>query len=317
MLTGPMSNHLEAPSASGDDFVATFQIEGAPVRGRIARLGDATIDSILKRHDYPRWAAHLLGEALTLAVLTSASLKFDGKVIVQAQGDGPISLLVAEGRSDGGMRGYLRLNREKWEKLDRINRGARPHIPQVIGAGVMAIILAPNDPHQEPYQGVVPLDGGTLEACAQTYFSQSEQIPTRVRLAVAELAEPGGVRRWRSGGALLQQVAGDEARGDTEEAWDNARALFDTVTDLELADPDLSSDRLLYRLFHESGVRLETPRRVADACSCSEDRLRRTLEAMPQDEVMALAEADGAIVADCQFCSRVYRFPASDLFPSS
>ena len=317
MLTELMPQSPDSQSALRDDFVATFQIEGAPVRGRIARLGDGALDGILKRHDYPRWAAHLLGEALTLAVLTSASLKFDGQVIVQAQGDGPISLLVAEARSDGGIRGYLRLNREKWERLDRINRGARPHIPQVLGAGVMAIILAPNDRRQEPYQGVVPLDGGTLEACAQTYFSQSEQIPTRIRLAVAELTEAGGVKRWRSGGALLQQVAGDDARGDTAESWDNARALFDTVTDLELADPDLPSDRLLYRLFHENGVRMGALRPVTDSCSCSEDRLRRTLEAMPKEEVLSLAEDDGMIVADCQFCSRVYRFPALDLDPSS
>ncbi|MDZ4761934.1 MAG: Hsp33 family molecular chaperone HslO [Alphaproteobacteria bacterium] len=304
---------LNDPLGEGDDFVATFQIEDAHVRGRVTRLGDGTVDAILKRHDYPRWAAHLLGEAITLSVLAAASLKFDGKVIVQAQGDGPVSLLVAEARSDGGLRGYLRLNREKWDNLERINRGAKPHIPQAIGKGAMAIILAPSDPDRDPYQGIVPLDGASLADCAQTYFNQSEQIPTRVRLAVAELSEPGGTMRWRAGGALLQQVAGDAVRGDTDDDWDNARALFDTVTDLELADPDLSSARLLYRLFHENGVRLEPPARLSDTCTCSEDKLRRTLQAMPRKEVVALAEADGAIVADCQFCGRIYRFPASEL----
>jgi hypothetical protein len=131
---------------AGDDFVATFQIEDTSVRGRVARLGDGVLDPILKRHDYPRWAAYLLGEAVTLAVLVSASLKFDGKVMVQAQGEGPVSLLVAEARSDGGVRGYLRLNKEKWDFVERVNKGQRPHIPQALGRGTMALLLQPNDP---------------------------------------------------------------------------------------------------------------------------------------------------------------------------
>jgi molecular chaperone Hsp33 len=294
----------------GDDFVAAFQIEDAPVRGRIARLGDGTLDPILKRHDYPRWAANLLGEAVTLAVLVSASLKFDGKVVVQAEGDGPVSLLVAEARSDGGVRGYLRRDQAKWDRLERINRGARPHIPQVIGKGVMGIILVPDDPDQQPYQGIVPLDGATLADCAQMYFAQSEQIPTRVRIAVGEISELGGTKRWRAGGALLQQVAPDDARGDTEDAWNTARTLFDTITDVELADPDLSSGQLLFRLFHEQGVRLEPPHRLNDNCTCSEERLLKTLRAMPKERVAELAEDDGKISADCQFCGRVYRFAA-------
>ncbi|MBI1359811.1 MAG: Hsp33 family molecular chaperone HslO [Alphaproteobacteria bacterium] len=297
------------PLGAGDDFVATFQIEDEPVRGRIARLGDGTLDPILKRHDYPRWAAHFLGEAITLAVLVSASLKFDGRVMVQAQGDGPVSLLVAEARSDGGMRGYLQLNREKWDRLDAINKGARPHVPQAIGQGVLAMMLAPDDANRSPYQSLVPLDGATLADCAQAWFTQSEQVPTRIRLAVGEISEPGGEKRWRAGGALIQQIAGDETRGDTEEAWNTARTLFDTVTDLELADPDLSSAQLLFRLFHESGVRLEPPKPLFDHCTCSEQKVLDTLRSIARDEVMELAGNKGEVAADCQFCGRVYRFP--------
>ncbi len=306
-----MTSHSSAsdPLGAGDDFVASFQIEDEPVRGRIARLGDGTLDPILKRHDYPRWAAHLLGEAITLVVLVSASLKFDGRVMVQAQGDGPVSLLVAEARSEGGLRGYLQLNKEKWDRLDRINKGARPHIPQVIGRGVLAMMLAPSDPHRTPYQSVVPIDGATLADCAQAWFSQSEQIPTRIRLAVGEISEPGGAKRWRAGGALIQQVAGDDARGDTEESWNTAQHLFGTLTDLELADPDLSSGQLLFRLFHESGVRLEPPRPLKDQCTCSEEKLLATLKAMPADQVLELAGEEGEVAADCQFCGRTYRFP--------
>jgi len=304
---------LADPMGESDDIVASFQLEDSTVRGRITRLGDRALDSILKRHDYPRWAAHLLGEAITLAVLISASLKFDGKVVVQAQGEGPVPLMVAEARSDGGVRGYLRLDREKWEKLDRINKGQRPHIPQVLGRGVLALMLQPNDPDASPYQSLVDIAGGTLADCAQTWFTQSEQIPTRVRLTVGEISEPGGTKRWRSGGALIQQVAGDDARGSTDDAWDHARALFDTITDLELVDPDLSSGRLLFRLFHADGVRLAPPRPLLDQCTCSAERLLATLRSMPKAEILSLAEDDGSIAADCQFCARTYRFPAQDV----
>ena len=294
---------------AGDDFVATFQIEDTSVRGRIARLGDGVLDPILKRHAYPRWAAYLLGEAVTLAVLVSASLKFDGKVMVQAQGEGPVSLMVAEARSDGGVRGYLRLNKEKWDFVDRVNKGQRPHIPQALGRGVMALLLQPNDPNQQPWQSMVPIEGATLSDCAQMWFSQSEQVPTRVKLAVAEISEPGGTKRWRSGGALIQQVAGDDARGATDEPWDNARHLFDTIEDIELVDPEVPSATLLFRLFHETGVRIEPPKALTDKCTCSDEKLLDTLRQMPRDEIMSLAEADGAITADCQFCGRLYRFP--------
>ena len=298
---------------AGDDFVASFQIEDTSVRGRIARLGDGVLDSILKRHDYPRWAAYLLGEAVTLAVLVSASLKFDGKVLVQAQGEGPVSLLVAEARSDGGVRGYLRLNKPKWDELERVNKGQRPHIPQVLGKGVLALLLQPNDPDQSPWQSMVPIEGATLADCAQMWFSQSEQVPTRVRLAVAEVSQPGGVKRWRSGGALIQQVAGDAARGSTDEPWENARHLFDTIEDMELVDPDVSSGTLLFRLFHESGVRMEEPRALSDKCTCSEEKLLDTIRQMDRAEIKTMANADGAITADCQFCGRHYSFDANSI----
>lgn len=301
------------PMGGGDDFVASFQLEGSPVRGRITRLGDNVLDSVLKRHDYPRWAAYLLGEAVTFAVLVSHSLKFDGRVVVQAQGEGPVPLMVAEARSDGGVRGYLRLDRAKWDNLDRINKGARPHIPQAMGKGVLALMLAPNDPNAQPWQSLVPLTGATLADCAQGWFDQSEQTPTRVRLAVAEVTEPGGTKRWRSGGAIIQQIAGDDARGETDEPWDNARHLFDTVTDMELVDPALSSAELLFRLFHETGVRLEQPRALSDKCTCSEEKLLTTLRAMPRDEILSLAEVDGHIDANCEFCGRVYRFAAASI----
>lgn len=294
-------------------MVASFQLENSSVRGRVTRLGDFSVDAILKRHDYPRWAAHALGEALALAVLSAATLKFDGRILVQAEGDGPIGLLAAEARTDGGLRGYMRLNRAKWDAMTAETGDKRPDVKAMIGRGVLGLVIIQDNPNTQPYQGVVPLDGATIAECAAHYFAQSEQIPTRICLSVGEIEEKGGTRRWRAGGAIIQQVAGDMARGETQEEWDNASALFDTLSDLELLDPQLTSDRLLYRLFHENGVRMEPVAPVIDKCTCSQERLKGVLSSMPHAELEELAEDDGSLVADCQFCGRIYHIPMDDL----
>ncbi len=296
-----------------DDLVANFQIDGQPVRGRIARLGALSLDPILKRHDYPDSLARVLGEAVALAVLVGSSLKFDGRLIVQAEGDGPVSMLVGEYRTDGGVRGYAKFDRERWARLDRINRGARPHMPQLFGTGALALMIVQDDPNAPPYQGVVPLEKATLSECAEDYFAQSEQVPSRLALAVGELATPGTAPSWRAGGMLIQRVAADELRGETDAAWETAQTLFATLTDSELADPDLPADRLLYRLFHEEGVRMEPASEVRDSCTCNEPRLRTMLASMPDEALRDMMEPDGALVADCQFCGRKYRIPIEDV----
>ena len=304
-----LNDHL----GEGDDIVATFQLENSSVRGRITRLGDHTLDAILKRHDYPRWAAHALGEAIVLAVLSAATMKVDGRVLIQAEGDGPIKLLAAEATTEGGVRGYVRLDQERWTAMESDHAGGRPSVAQMIGQGVLGHIVIQDKPNTQPYQGIVPLDGETIAECAQSYFTQSEQIPTRVRLAVEEIEEPGGTRRWRAGGAMIQQIAADTTRGDTQEDWDHARALFDTVEDEEMASESLSSAGLLFRLFHEEGVRLEPPQKLLDKCTCSQERLTNTLSSMPKAELLEMAEDDGVLVADCQFCGRIYRIPLDSL----
>lgn len=292
-----------------DDLVATFQLEGKPLRGRIARLGNGSLAPILARHEYPRELARLLGEAVTLASLVGSSLKFKGRILVQAEGNGPVSMLVGEYNTDGALRGYARYDEAAWANLDRINRGARPHMPQLFGSGALALIIIQDDQPQQPYQGVVPLEKGTLAECAEDYFAQSEQVPTKVALSVAELTLAGHEPTWRAGGMLLQRIAGDDKRGDTSDVWDEARAIFGTLTDAELADPDLSSDNLLFRLFHESGVRSEMTTRLRDECTCNEERLRGTLSKMPTSELADMAEEDGTLGVDCQFCSRHYAIP--------
>lgn len=292
-----------------DDFVVNFQIDQRPVRGRLASLGAATLDPILHRHDYPVEIARLLGEALVLAALVGSSLKFEGRLLVQAEGDGVIKMLVGEYRTDGGMRGYVRFDAERWERLERINKGDRPHVPQLFGSGALGLIMVHDDPSMQPYQGLVPLEKATLAECAEDYFNQSEQVPTQVRLAVGEVTERGGKPEWRGGGVLMQQVAGDDTRGDTDDAWETAQALLATLTDVEIIDPAVSARTLLFRLFHEDGVRVEEAKALEDSCTCNEERLIGTLKSMPDDGLRELVEPDGTLAVDCQFCGRKYAIP--------
>jgi molecular chaperone Hsp33 len=290
-------------------MVAAFQIEGAPALGRYARLGDIVIDPILHRHDYPRPVALLLGEALTLAALVGSLFKVTGRLIVQAEGKGDVPLLVAEYRSEGSLRGYARIEKSAREKLYAIN-AAPP--ADLLGAGALVMTLEQGEGLAR-HQGVVPLAGETLAQCAEGYFAQSEQVPTRIKLAVGESYARGERPGWRSGGALLQKIAGDAARGDTDEAWERAEMLFATLSDAEMLDPALSADRVLYRLFHEDGVRMSPPTALIEKCYCDRERLTALLSRFGRDELGDMLEPDGLIHAHCEFCSRLYLIAPDDL----
>ncbi|MBI1251290.1 MAG: molecular chaperone Hsp33 [Alphaproteobacteria bacterium] len=290
-----------------DDCAATFSVEGAPLRGRIARLGPGALDPILKRHDYPWPVALLLGEALALAALVGALLKAEGRFVVQAQGAGPVNLLVAEYRSDGGLRGYARI-------ADRAALSSVRMTPRAL-LGEAALVMTHDRGDDGPsHQGVVALHGETLAAAAEHYFLHSEQTPTRVALAVAQVLE-AGAQTWRAGGALMQRIAGDAARGDTQDAWERAEILFGTLRDEELVDPALPADRVLYRLFHEDGVRMTTPSALSDRCTCDKERLTAVLRSFSGDELADLVEPDGFMHARCEFCARTYRIPPAEIAP--
>jgi len=290
------------PSAAAlpaDNIVAPFSLDGAPVRGRILRIGAEALDPILRRHAYPRPVALLLGEALTLAALIGSLLKSEARLVVQAQGEGPVTLLVAEHHA-GGLRGYARISEDACLPSDnRIPPGA------LLGAGSLVLTLD-QGPDTTPYQGIVALNGDTLAACAETYFSASEQTDTGIRLAVGEVMSADAPPTWRAGGVLMQRIAGDAARGDTEDGWNRAQHLFATLSDEELLDPSLGADRLLYRLFHEDGVRMASPATLDDRCTCNEERLIFVMRQFPPDELRDLVEPDGLLHARCQFCSRAY-----------
>ena len=284
-----------------DDFLAAFQIEGWPVRGRIVRMGPA-IDDVLTRHDYPEPIANLLGEACALAALVGASLKFDGRLIVQAQGDGPVAYVVADYDTSGALRGYCRYDAER---LAEVSTGfARPGARTLLGDGLFVMTID-QGPDMDLYQWVTQIEGETLALCAEHYFPQSQQTPTRVRLAVGQLAVDGGFV-WRAGGMLIQNIAEDENRGPTQDVWERAQALFETLGEDELIDPTLAPEKLLWRLFHEDGVRVFEARPLRAFCRCSQDRIVGVLKSFPADERVDMVEEDGKIRVTCEYCSRVY-----------
>ncbi|MDO8297836.1 MAG: Hsp33 family molecular chaperone [Caulobacter sp.] len=290
-----------AAPTPADNLVATFQIEGWPVRGRIVRLGDA-VHEILTRHDYPEAVANLLGEACALAALVGSSLKFDGRLIVQAQGDGPVAYVVVDYDTAGALRGYCRFDADR---LAEVSTGfARPGARTLLGQGVF-IMTVDQGPDMDRYQGVTAIEGETLALCAEQYFAQSEQTPTRIRLAVGQ-ADTGEGLSWRAGGLLIQNIAGDETRGDTADAWTRAQALFETTGEDELIDPSLPAETLLWRLFNEDGVRLFEPKPLKAFCRCSMERIAGVLESFSDEERAEMVEEDGMVRVTCEYCSRVY-----------
>ena len=284
-----------------DDLVTAFQIENQPVRGRIVRLG-AAVDEILTRHAYPAPVANLLGEACALAAVVGASLKFEGRLIVQAQGDGPVRYVVVDYDTEGSLRGYCRYDPDR---VAEVSGGLmRPGARTLLGQGVF-IMTVDQGADMDRYQGVTPIEGETLALCAEQYFAQSEQTPTRVRLAVGQ-ADTGEGLKWRAGGLIIQNIAEDDARGPTEEAWITAQALFETVGEDELIDPTISSELMLFRLFHEDGVRMFEPKALTAFCRCSEERIMSVLKSFPEEDRAGMVEDDGHIRVTCEYCSRVY-----------
>lgn len=295
------------------DFVRSFQIEGMNVRGRIVRLTDLT-DRVLAAHSYPESVSRVVGEGLALAALLGASLKFEGTLGLQTRGDGPLRMVVADYTSPGTVRACATFERDAVEAL-----GPMPAFTALVGTGSLAITIDQGS-DMERYQGIVPLEGEGLADGAMSYFERSEQIPTRIKLSVATLSARGGARpHWRAGGIMIQNLAElggrvvAKSHKDSSEDWARAAALFATVELHELVDPQVEAERLLYRLFHEDGVRAFKKQALAFGCRCSAGRVQNVLSQYSDSEVRELAEEDGRIHAKCEFCSTVYRFAPEEV----
>jgi molecular chaperone Hsp33 len=310
---------VRAPSpVPVDDAVLPFEVSALDLRGRLTRMGPA-LDEILTKHDYPAPVGKLLGEAIVLTTLLGSSLKFDGRFILQTQTDGPVSFLIVDFQAPDRLRAYARYDAAKLK--DGQNSAA------LLGKGHLAMTVD-QGPDMSRYQGLVALDGGDLEDAAHEYFLRSEQIPTRVRLAVGEEWRGGGEgpkHRWRAGGMLLQFLPkaperaqhdldpGDVPEGvekpeiEEDDAWVEGQSLIATVEDVELIDPDLSGERLVYRLFHERGVRVFPQLGLRAQCSCSRDAVSSMLKSFAAQDRAEMVK-DNKVVVTCEFCSSVYEF---------
>jgi molecular chaperone Hsp33 len=321
---------VREPDHNGlDDTILPFAVKALDVRGRIVRLGPA-VDTILSSHDYPGPVAKLLGEAIVLTVMLGSSLKFEGRFILQTQGDGPVRMLVVDFTSPSNVRACARFDADRVAAAIAAGE-ATPG--QLLGRGHLAMTIDQGG-EMSRYQGLVALDGGDLERAAHEYFLRSEQIPTRVKLAVAEefrAGENGPRRHWRAGGIMLQFLPnsgertrqadldpGDAPPGTTlhavaeDDAWVEGRSLIETVNDIELLDPDLSSERLAYRLFHERGVRVFPTAPVNAQCSCSRHSVENMLKSFSQEDRNDMVE-DGKITVTCEFCSSTYVFAPDEV----
>lgn len=310
-----------------DDTVLPFQLDLADVRGRVARL-DGVLHKVLAQHAYPAAIEALVAEAALLTALIGQTIKLRWKLSLQIQGDGPIRIIATDyyGPTEDGAPARIR----GWASYDaeQLDTAATPFAQ--IGAGVFAVRID-QGAGTVPYQGITPLAGGSLAACAASYFAQSEQLPTRFALSYGRSTLPGQGERWRAGGVMVQHMpkaspyaaregsgeagllqAEDILEGEAEENWARANALLDTVEEMELIGPTVTPSELLLRLFHEEQPRVFAAQPVEFGCSCSADKVRNSLGIYSQREILTMTTPEGVLTADCQFCGAHYRFdPAS------
>ncbi len=308
-----------------DNLVLPFYAEIAGVNGRVVRLGSA-IDEILKQHDYPESVSKVLGEAIVLTFMMGTALKFDGKLILQAQSKGAVELLVVQFSTPGKVRGYARFDSEKVAALESSDSA---DYEALMGGGHLAITIDQGD-DMERYQGIVALEGASLADAAQQYFDQSEQLPSFVCLAVARhyiggQGDQSGTWLWRAGGLMVQDLTSEGGREvaverdiDVEDidlvdgdGWNRAKTLAATVEDHELLDPLLGPEELIYRLFHEERVRVFDKKPLLNECSCSRDHIYGVIKQFGDEEIEGMIE-NGRIVVTCEFCSTKYFFQPAE-----
>jgi len=304
----------EVSDVGRDDIVLPYAVESLSTRGRLVRLG-AAIDAILKRHAYPEPVGRVVGEAAALAVLLGSTLKLEGRFQLQTKTEGPLHMLVVDFDAPSNLRALARFDAAALAR--RIASGGED---DVLGEGTLAFTIDPGGDLSR-YQGVIALEGQGLEHAAHAYFERSEQIPTLVRLAVGQSVTSRGVE-WRAGGLLAQFLPdsperrrhvdfdpGDAPEGAAPEGpldddeWIEAKARAATTEDHELIDPTLSSERLLFRLFNERGVRVFKPTPLSDSCRCSAERIDAMLRSFSPEERSAMVGDDGMIGVTCEFCS--------------
>lgn len=302
-----------------DDTVLPFQLDAADIRGRVARL-DGVLGGILKQHNYPPQVEALVAEMALLTALIGQTIKLRWKLSLQVQSKGPVRMIATDYYGPQKEGDIARIRAYASYDADRLTEA--PPYDQV-GEGYFAILIDQGQ-GTTPYQGITPLTDGSLSACAESYFAQSEQLPTRFQLSFGKSSEPGMPEHWRAGGVMLQHmpkasplvasgegtgeamVADDLLDGDASENWNRVNILLDTVEDLELIGPQIPPNDLLLRLFHEETPRVYDTQPVRFGCTCSEDRVRQSLSIYSAKDIKTMTTDEGRVTADCQFCSAHY-----------
>jgi molecular chaperone Hsp33 len=303
---------LDEIETRSDDLVQPFRIDPFALRGRLVRLGP-TVDRILSQHAYPEPVAAILGEAIVLAVVLAGALKYDGVFTLQTKSDGPVRLIVADVSTEGAVRGYAQYDRARLAG-SAVPAGRSPSVPELIGSGYIAFTVDQGE-HTERYQGIVELAGATLAECAQHYFRQSEQLQAGIKLSAARSGPDGA---WRVGGLMLQRVPPEGGyrviADDVEDGWRRAMVLMSSATHAELVDPGLSPRRLLFRLFHDEGVRVFHTHPLEARCRCSRQRIANILRSFPAEDIAEFRK-DPVTTVTCEFCNTRYEFSPEDLAP--
>ena len=312
-----------------DDTILPFQLETANIRGRVARL-DKTLEMILSQHNYPTPVAALVAEAALLTALIGQTIKLRWKLSLQIRGDGPIRLIATDyfaPKKPGDpaeIRAYASYDADALPTA-----GGTPF--QKLGKGMFALLMDQGD-GTTPYQGITPLAGSALADCAETYFAQSEQLPTRFALGIAEATAPGDEGKWRAGGVMLQHVATSELtareaaggpeglltsadilQGEDAEDWNRVTMHLQTVELTELIGPHVNPDTLLVRLFHEEVPRVFDPQSIRFGCTCGPDKVVQSMSIYSAKDIGHMTNDEGKVTADCQFCGAHYEFDPAKL----
>jgi molecular chaperone Hsp33 len=320
-----------SPAGAPDDRVLPFAVPELDVRGRVVRLG-SSLDQILERHHYPEPVARVLAEAAALTVMLGTTLKGEGRFQLQTKSDGPVSMLVVDFNAPDCYRAMARYDADQLAAAIDANAISTG---ELLGKGHLAMTVDQGT-EATRYQGVVALDGQSLEEAGHQYFRQSEQIPSRIRLGVGTVLTGSGLA-WRAGGLIAQFMPNSPERlraadlhpgdapegheilaaenddGISDDAWAETRSLVGTVEHHELLDPLLESERLLYRLFHERGAHVFEPVAVHEACRCSRERVLGMLRGFSADDRKAMIADDGTLGVTCEFCSRRYSFDPAEV----
>lgn len=316
----------QTPTASFlSDQCLTFMLHDGAIRGRLVRL-DRALSEILDRHAYPAPVARLVAETATLAVVLAFAMKFDGVFTLQARGNGPVRMLVADVTSDGDLRAHASFDEEAVAAL--ADHSSQQHartgmheasIQALLGEGTLVFtvdLAGAMEGANNRYQGIVPMEGATLSECIYRYFQQSEQLETAV--SVTTVPSTDSATAWKAGAVMLQRMPriASEQRTDEEldESWRTATVLLGSLTNAEMVDPSLPDQDLLFRLFHQENLSVASEQRgLQFGCRCSRDRVETTLRNFSAEDRAEMVQEDGMISVQCQFCSTEYTFTNDEL----